>query len=149
MAEIKLPVVDEGVSVSDAFETLKKSGRSGLLVRHHDGMRLYRAETLDLQLHGHSDAKMSDIVGGDWLRQTDGAKESAIGEVGFIFELSSERAKIGGLSDGLAHDLNLAVHIYSCSKSPTAHIYTPAQYRALPVVNGIRYCSTKDGGNVT
>jgi hypothetical protein len=56
---------------------------------------------------------------------------------------------VGGLSDNFARDLALAVRWYLCDKDPINHQYSPAQYRALPIVAGTRFCSAKDGGVVS
>lgn len=150
VSELQLPAVGEDVQLSDAYETLKASGKSGLVVMHADGPRLFRAESLELQLPNRAGEAMKNIAGGTWLPEHPHNAEWAGGHTGvFLVKLVADSAILGGLSPEMSRDLCLGVRIYCCSLYPTVHTYTGTQYRALPVVNGVRYCSTRDGGVVS
>ncbi|SDI38548.1 hypothetical protein SAMN04487926_11615 [Paraburkholderia steynii] len=147
MAIVELPVVGEDSSLTDAYDALKASGRSALVVAHEDGPRLYRADILEVQLDDRSGFPMREIRGGHWLPQVDDEAD-AVGSDGAILELLEGQAIIAGLPDDVAGDFGAALRVYCCSKY-SAHIYTAAAFKALPVVGGVRYCRTKDGGIVS
>jgi hypothetical protein len=149
MPVVDLPTIKETVPLSDAYEAMKASGKSGLVVLHEDGARLFHASALELHLQDRSSSPMSEILGGRWLPQATAEDAAEPGGDGIVLSLAGDTASIGGLFDDVARDLTYAVRVYTCSLSPTTHIYTPTMYRALPIVGGVRYCNTKDGGIVS
>lgn len=151
MAVVDLPVIEEAVSLSSAFDMLKSSGKSGLVVGHPDGPRLYHAESLDLQLHTSASSPMRDVRGGCWLPQASSdATALALGcDHGALLALDAGMATLGGLSDDSVRSLSVAVRVYHCNRFPLAHTYTPMEYRSLPIVNGVRHCLANDKGIVS
>jgi hypothetical protein len=150
MSIVELPVIQGGVSLAEAYETLKVSGKSGLVVVSSDGPRLFHAGALELQLPHGPGLPMQELAGGHWLPEAArAAGELTEGEPNlFIVRMAGGKAAIGGLLEDAARNLNFGVRVYSCSLYPTIHTYTAMQYRALPIVGGVRYCTTKDGGVV-
>jgi hypothetical protein len=135
MSIVELPVIQEGVSLAEAYETLKVSGKSGLVVVSSDGPRLFHADTLGLQLPHGAGLPVQDVAGGHWLPEAARpAGELTEGEANlFIAGMAGGKAVIGGLLEDASHNLNFAVRVYSCSLYPIIHTYTAMQYRALPV----------------
>jgi CBS domain-containing protein len=151
MADVKLPLVEATATVADAIIKMRAAGVSGVIARSDEGAWLFQADTLILQAHHRPHATMSELIGGHWLHRNheEHRRSGAGSHHGFLLGFRDGDGIVGGLSDDLARDLALAVRWYLCDKDPTNHQYSPAQYRALPIVNGIRYCSTKDGGVVS
>lgn len=151
MADVTLPLVEASATAADAISKMRAAGVSGVIARSADGAWLFQAETLLLQAHHRPDATMSELIGGHWLYQSheEHRRSAAGGLHGFLMEFRGRDAVVGGMSDDVARDLALAIRWYLCDKDPANHQYSPARYRALPVVNGTRYCSTKDGGVVS
>jgi hypothetical protein len=147
MEMVEVPVVDESVTLTDAYDALKASRKSGLVVRHHDGPRLYEAKTLELQLSHAPGESMTQVAGGIWLHAAHD-QVLAFSEP-FVGNIEGDSAMIGGLPDDLLRQIQLAVRVYCCSLDPLNHQYDSAQYKRLPVVNGVRYCTTQDGGTVS
>jgi hypothetical protein len=157
MAEVKLPLVQATATVADAINIMRAASVSGVIARSDEGAWLFQAETLLLQAHHRPDATMNELIGGHWLdpnheehlRSTPGHLGFLPGHLGFLMEFRGSDAIVGGLSHDMARDLALLVRWYLCDKDPANHQFSPAGYRALPIVNGTRYCSTKDGGVVS
>ena len=151
MADVKLPLVEPTTTVAEAISKMRAAGVSGIIERSDEGAWLFQAETLFLQVHHRPNATMGELIGGHWLHQSEEEhrRDPAYGHYGVLMEFRGDAVVVGGLPDDLVRDLALAVRWYLCDKDPANHQYSPAQYRALPVVNGTRFCSTKDGGVVS
>jgi hypothetical protein len=148
MAIGKFPFVAAGVTLADAFTTLRRSNRAGLVVLKNDGPVVFHAKDLYNLASEAGGFLMGDVPGGiRLLSNISGAEgESLRGAQGTVTHIVGSRIVVDFHSPEIYS--SFSGRLYYC-KLNTRHFYDAKEVKRLKRIPGGWECDSGDNGLVT